>query len=92
MTNAQNQDPATKQDLADLEERLEKKITTAIQKSKRQLKKELVHEFKVINEKLVHDFNGAHKDKIGVLEDNVEDHGQRITHLEVVTGLARASR
>ena len=91
MTHDQSQDPATKQELhtalMNLEERMDKKMDKKLSQSEKRLRKALVHDFKVITEELVKDFNGAHKDKIGQIDDDVKDHKVRIINLESAVGL-----
>jgi len=41
----------------------------------------------VINEQLIYDFRGAHKDEIELLKDKDTQHDQRITRLEEHVGL-----
>jgi hypothetical protein len=74
--------PATKKDLRELEKRVE----TSLQQSE----KRIMHHFNVVAENLVHDFQGAHSDKIGIHEDKLADHEGRLIRLEKRAGIFTA--
>lgn len=58
---------ATKRDLTDLEKRLKSEILDGVA---------------VLNENLLHNFQGAFKDRTELLKDKVNNHGRRIVRIE----------
>lgn len=87
---AQDQSPATKEDVKGIMEylvrndgrtsTLEKRIHTLEKKMERD-KKEIIHEFHVVAEDIKHDFKGAFKDRL-------EQHDDQILLLKQHVGLA----
>lgn len=87
---AQDQSPATKEDVKGIMEylvrndgrtsSLEKRMDTLEQKMEKD-KKEIIHEFHVVAEDIKHDFKGAFHDKL-------EQHEDRILRIEQHVGLA----
>lgn len=83
---------ATKSDLDALEKKLTSLLTESITASLIQIIKkegeETRRHFDVVAEDIRHDLAGANRDEISVLQDAKVDHGDRITKIETVVGLA----
>ncbi|MBI5155640.1 hypothetical protein HZA45_00035 [Candidatus Peregrinibacteria bacterium] len=66
---------ATKDDLKTVAVALRHEMTRGFREFEKRNQQMMIHQFKVQNEQLVHDFNGIFKDRL-------EQHNDRITRLE----------
>ena len=69
--------------IGDKMEKLDQRVDTRMQ----QMEQRIMSRFDVLMENLVHDFRGAHKDKIEIHQDKLKNHDARIDRLERQAGL-----
>lgn len=81
--------PATKEDLHELEMRIDRRIT-ALEAKVESFKDEVLRHFDVVSEANRHDLLGIHRDRIESLVDARTDHEVRIKRLERVAGVVAA--